>query len=76
MNVTREDVLTLKQIATSVSEIDGTTQQNAAMVEENTAAIHGLVLQLSDVDRQLKIFKLPDGVSVAEAKRRLKLVEK
>ncbi|MCZ7911456.1 methyl-accepting chemotaxis protein [Agrobacterium leguminum] len=76
MNVTREDVLTLKQIATSVSEIDGTTQQNAAMVEENTAAIHGLVLQLSDVDRQLKIFKLPDGTSVAEAKRRLKLVEK
>ncbi|WP_018099246.1 methyl-accepting chemotaxis protein [Sinorhizobium meliloti] len=76
MNVTREDVVTLRQIATSVAEIDATTQQNAAMVEENTAAIHGLVLRVSDVDRQLKTFKLPNGGISAEPARRLTLVEK
>jgi len=71
MNVTREDVVTLRQIAASVSEIDATTQQNAAMVEENTAAIHGLVHQVSDVDRQLKTFKLPSEVISPERARRL-----
>lgn len=76
MNVTREDVVTLRQIATSVAEIESTTQQNAAMVEENTAAIHGLALQVSDVDRQLQTFKLPDATSTSEPVRRLSLVEK
>lgn len=75
MNVTRDDVVTLRQIATSVAQIDSTTQQNAAMVEENTAAIHGLVLQVSDVDRQLKTFKLPSGIPSPENMRRLTLVE-
>ena len=59
MRVTREDVSTLAQISHAVSEIDATTQQNAAMIEQNTAAIHKLASEASGVEERLKTFKLP-----------------
>ncbi len=42
MESTREEAQTLVDINTSVNQLDSMTQQNAAMVEETTAAIHRL----------------------------------
>ncbi len=59
MESTREEADTLRQINTSVSELDSMTQQNAAMVEETTAAIHRLAAEAVEMDRQLGNFALP-----------------
>lgn len=59
MEATREEALTLKQINTAVSDIDAATQQNAAMVEETTAAIHRLASEAADMDKLLEGFTLP-----------------
>lgn len=59
MESTREEADTLRQINTSVSELDSMTQQNAAMVEETTAAIHRLAAEAVEMDRQLGNFTLP-----------------
>ncbi len=61
MESTREEADTLKQINSSVAELDTMTQQNAAMVEETTAAIHRLATEAVEMDRQLGNFKLADG---------------
>lgn len=59
MESTREEALTLKQINSAVSDIDAATQQNAAMVEETTAAIHKLASEAADMDKLLESFTLP-----------------
>ncbi|TCU15682.1 methyl-accepting chemotaxis protein [Rhizobium sullae] len=59
MESTREEADTLRQINKAVSELDSMTQQNAAMVEETTAAIHRLAAEAVEMDRQLGNFTLP-----------------
>jgi len=61
MESTREEADTLRQINTAVAELDSMTQQNAAMVEESTAAIHRLAGEALEMDRQLGNFTLPHG---------------
>ncbi|MFP3545444.1 methyl-accepting chemotaxis protein [Rhizobium sp. SIMBA_035] len=61
MESTREEADTLRQINSAVSELDSMTQQNAAMVEESTAAIHRLASEALEMDRQLGNFTLPQG---------------
>lgn len=46
----------LQQISKTVSEMDRTTQSNAAMVEEATAATHGLVRQSDELDGIVSTF--------------------
>ena len=58
METTREEADTLRQINSAVSELDAMTQQNAAMVEETTAAIHRLATEAVEMDRQLANFTL------------------
>ncbi|WP_160011353.1 methyl-accepting chemotaxis protein [Rhizobium sp. 18055] len=58
MESTREEADTLRQINTAVAELDTMTQQNAAMVEESTAAIHLLATEAVEMDRQLANFTL------------------
>ncbi len=55
---TREEAETLKSINAAVSELDHVTQQNAAMVEESTAAIHQLAAEAGEMDEQLGQFVL------------------
>jgi methyl-accepting chemotaxis protein len=53
----------LKQIHIAVSEMDHGTQQNAAMVEESTAASASLADEAAQLDRLVGLFKLLGGVS-------------
>jgi len=50
----------LHQINTAVSEMDGMTQQNAAMVEEATAAVRSLASDAEGMARQITSFRLGD----------------
>ena len=58
MESTREEAQTLVDINTSVNQLDAMTQQNAAMVEETTAAIHRLAGEAAEMDQQLGLFNL------------------
>ena len=51
----------LQQINTAVNQMDQDTQKNAAMVEESTAASHGLAREASSLNRILFQFKLSEG---------------
>jgi methyl-accepting chemotaxis protein len=48
----------LHQINTAVSEMDGVTQQNAAMVEQATAAARSLASDADDLNRQVAGFQI------------------
>jgi methyl-accepting chemotaxis protein len=68
---TREQSTGLTEISTSVNHMDQGTQQNAAMVEQQTAASHGLATQAAALNELLAQFKLGEsagagaGVSVS-----------
>ncbi|UXS04409.1 methyl-accepting chemotaxis protein [Agrobacterium tumefaciens] len=61
MESTREEAHTLAEINSTVSGLDAMTQQNAAMVEETTAAIHNLASEATEMDGRLGQFLLADG---------------
>lgn len=48
----------LHQVNTAVSEMDGVTQQNAAMVEEATAAARSLAAEVDGMSRQIARFRV------------------
>ena len=48
----------LQQVNTAVSEMDGVTQQNAAMVEESTAAARSLAAEADELARHVARFKI------------------
>ena len=66
----------LTQVNTAVSEMDGVTQQNAAMVEQATAAARSLAGEADELARQIGEFELGGSasmggdISVAAAKMR------
>ncbi|KIQ01817.1 chemotaxis protein [Agrobacterium tumefaciens] len=51
----------LQQINTAVNQMDQDTQKNAAMVEEQTAASHGLAREAASLNRLLGQFKLGEA---------------
>ncbi|MEH3123292.1 MAG: methyl-accepting chemotaxis protein [Sphingomonas phyllosphaerae] len=53
----------LQQVNTAVSEMDGVTQQNAAMVEEATAAARSLVEETDVMAREVGRFRLAAGAA-------------
>lgn len=55
----------LQQVNTAVSEMDGVTQQNAAMVEEATAAARSLAEEADELARQVARFRLGDAPRAA-----------
>ncbi|MBB3460343.1 methyl-accepting chemotaxis protein [Rhizobium sp. BK377] len=63
VTATREQSIGLQEINTAVNNMDQGTQQNAAMVEEQTAASHALAQEASALDNLLRQFKL--GVQAA-----------
>jgi methyl-accepting chemotaxis protein len=57
----------LQQINTAVNQMDQDTQKNAAMVEESTAASHGLASEVVSLNRLLSQFKLGQGETTMHA---------
>jgi methyl-accepting chemotaxis protein len=64
----KEQSTTLQGINQAIGEVDKGTQQNAAMVEESTAASHGLAGEAAALSQLLDQFRLRSGsVDRAEA---------
>jgi len=51
----------LAQVNAAIGEMDRTTQQNAAMVEQSTAATHSLDAETAELARRLSRFRLGSG---------------
>lgn len=63
----REQSTGLQEINTAINTIDQGTQQNAAMVEEQTAASHGLASEAASLNallQQFKLGKVGDGEAI------------
>ncbi|PZQ64327.1 MAG: chemotaxis protein [Phenylobacterium zucineum] len=63
----QEQAVGLAQVNTAVNQMDQVTQQNAAMVEESTAASHALAKESVELERLMAGFRLEDGAPVARA---------
>ncbi len=63
----QEQATGLDQVNTAVNQMDQVTQQNAAMVEESTAASHALAQETGELTRLMGQFQVEGG---AEAPRR------
>ena len=57
----------LQQVNTAVGEMDNVTQQNAAMVEESTAAARSLAVEADALAREVSRFRLGTGASARPA---------
>ncbi|MCY1646481.1 methyl-accepting chemotaxis protein [Caulobacter sp. SL161] len=51
----------LHEVNTAVNQMDQVTQQNAAMVEQTTAATHSLKSQTGELVRQVETFRTSEG---------------
>ncbi len=65
VTATREQSVGLQEINTAVNNMDQGTQQNAAMVEEQTAASHSLAQEAGALDDLLRQFNLGNNVAAA-----------
>ncbi len=63
----RQQTTGLKEINTAVNTMDQGTQQNAAMVEESTAASHSLASQADALSSLLGQFRMGDGAAAVPA---------
>lgn len=66
---TQEQATALREVNTAINQMDQTTQQNAAMVEETTAASHALAGEAETLAELVKRFRLREP-SQAHAMRR------
>ncbi len=57
----REQTIGLEEINTAVTQMDQSAQQNAAMVEQSTAASHSLAHEAAALNQLLSQFKLSGG---------------
>ncbi len=65
----REQSTGLQEINTAVNTMDQGTQQNAAMVEEQTAASHGLAAEAAALNALLAQFRLGSETAAAATRR-------
>jgi methyl-accepting chemotaxis protein len=68
VTATREQSIGLQEINTAVNNMDQGTQQNAAMVEEQTAASHALAREAAALNDLLHQFRLSDTSRAAPAR--------
>jgi len=68
VTATREQSIGLQEINTAVNNMDQGTQQNAAMVEEQTAASHSLAQEAGALDDLLRQFNLGNNVAAAASR--------
>jgi methyl-accepting chemotaxis protein len=66
-NASAEQSAGIEQVNLSIIEMDGMTQQNAALVEQAAAAFQSLQDQASELQRVVSIFKLAEGEEAAAA---------
>ncbi len=59
----KEQSTGLSEVNTAVNQMDQMTQQNAAMVEESTAAAHGLARETAELFRLMTRFKVSEGAA-------------
>ncbi len=62
-----EQATGLHQVNTAVNQMDQATQQNAAMVEQSTAASHALSNEARELGRLVQRFRLAEGHSARRA---------
>ena len=78
----KEQATALHEVNTAINQMDQVTQQNAAMVEQSTAASHGLAQETAELGRLTNYFKVGappataprSGPARASAPARLKVV--
>ena len=63
----REQSSGLQEVNTAINEMDRVTQQNAAMVEQSTAASHMLAEQSRDLSTLVARFKLDHAETAVRA---------
>jgi methyl-accepting chemotaxis protein len=63
----REQSIGLQQVNLTLSELDGATQRNAALVEESLAAVASLGEQAQRLTRSVDVFRLGDAQQDARA---------
>lgn len=61
----REQTAGIEQVNTAISQMDEMTQQNAALVEEATAASQSMVDQANDMGQLVSFFSVGQGASMA-----------
>ncbi|WP_313103068.1 methyl-accepting chemotaxis protein [Brevundimonas sp.] len=61
----------LQQVNIAVAQMDQVTQQNAAMVEESTAASHSLAQDARELDRMMGQFSLDGAVTDARGQQQM-----
>ena len=61
----------LQQVNIAVTQMDQVTQQNAAMVEESTAASHSLAQDARELDRMMGQFSLEEAAMDARGQQRM-----
>jgi methyl-accepting chemotaxis protein len=66
-NASAEQSAGIEQVNLSIIEMDGMTQQNAALVEQAAAAFQSLQDQAAELQRVVSIFKLAEGEEAAAA---------
>ena len=59
----QEQSVALGEVNSAVNDMDRVTQQNAAMVEESTAAAHALTNEAQELTRLVRQFDIGDGVA-------------
>ncbi|HVI32858.1 HAMP domain-containing methyl-accepting chemotaxis protein [Phenylobacterium sp.] len=66
----QEQATGLHQVNTAVNQMDQVTQQNAAMVEQSTAASHALARDAEGLDQLMRQFNTGKGAAAAAPVRR------
>jgi len=66
----KEQAIGLAEVNVAVNQMDQVTQQNAAMVEEATAAAHGLAGETGELARMIGAFRTGEAQARAQAERR------
>jgi len=62
----QEQATGLQQVNIAINQMDQVTQQNAAMVEESTAASHALAKEADDLNRLMGRFQVGAGAALPE----------
>ena len=65
----QEQAVGLAQVNTAVNQMDQVTQQNAAMVEESTAASHALAQETEELSRLIGRFEVGETAKVEQFRR-------
>lgn len=65
-----EEARAVAEVNLAIAQLDRITQENAAMVEENTAASHTLAQESKTLFNQVRLFKTGDAPAASTALRR------